>query len=64
MYGTYKKTGRKTTSESMIPDTMKVLFVTKGIDEHVNGCHKTRNGWYLGLVAPISSLVELLILYS
>ena len=20
-----------------------------------NGCHKTRNGWYLGLVAPISS---------
>ena len=29
-----------------------------------NGCHKTRNGWYLGLVAPISSIVGLLILYG
>ena len=29
-----------------------------------NGRHKTRNGWYLGLVVPISSIVELLILYS
>ena len=27
-------------------------------------CHKTRNGWYLGLVGPISSIVSLLILYS
>ena len=25
--------------------------------------HKTRNGWYLGLVGPISSIVGLLILY-
>ena len=27
-------------------------------------CHKIRNGWYLGLVDPISSIVSLLILYS
>ena len=26
--------------------------------------HKTRNGWYSGLVAPISSIVGLLILYG
>ena len=26
--------------------------------------HKTCNGWYLGLVGPISSIVSLLILYS
>ena len=26
--------------------------------------HKTRNGWYLGLVARISSIVGLLVLYS
>ena len=25
--------------------------------------HKTRNGWYLGLVAPVSFIVGLLILY-
>ena len=25
--------------------------------------HKTRNGWYLGLVGPIFSIVGLLILY-
>ena len=25
--------------------------------------HKTRDGWYLGLVVPISSIVGLLILY-
>ena len=29
-----------------------------------NGCHKTLNGWYLGLVAPISSIVGLPILYT
>ena len=29
-----------------------------------NGCHKTRNGWYLGSMAPICSIVGLLILYS
>ena len=29
-----------------------------------NGRHKTRNGCYLGLVGPISSIVGLLILYS
>ena len=29
----------------------------------MNRCHKTRNGWYLGLVVPISSIIEL-ILYS
>ena len=29
-----------------------------------NGCHKTRNDYYLGLVRPISSIVGLLILYS
>ena len=28
-----------------------------------NGCHKTSNGWYLGLIALISSIVGLLILY-
>ena len=27
-----------------------------------NGHHKTRNGWYLGMVAPISSILGLLIL--
>ena len=45
--------------------------------KRVNGCQgdgfssmgirmatKTRNDWYLGLVAPISSIVGLLILYS
>ena len=40
---------------------------TKGmVFEHggTNGRHKTRNGWYLGLVAPISSIVRLLILYG
>ena len=26
--------------------------------------HKTRNGWYLGMVAPTSSILSLLILYS
>ena len=30
---------------------------------YTNECHKTHNGWYLGLVAPISSIVWLLILY-
>ena len=30
----------------------------------MNGRHKTRNGWYLGLVELISSIVGLLILYS
>ena len=38
----------------------------------VNGCHgdfelgyhKTCNGWYLGLVALVSSIVRLLIVYS
>ena len=29
-----------------------------------NGCHKTRNVWYLGLVALSSSIVWLLIPYS
>ena len=29
-----------------------------------NGHHKTRNGWYLGLVALISSIIGLLILYT
>ena len=29
-----------------------------------NGRHKTRNGWYLAMVAPISSILGLLILYS
>ena len=29
-----------------------------------NGRHKTRNGWYLVMVAPISSILGLLILYS
>ena len=29
-----------------------------------NGHHKTSNGWYLGMVAPISSILGLLILYS
>ena len=29
-----------------------------------NGRHKTRNGWYLGMVVPISSILGLLILYS
>ena len=29
-----------------------------------NGRHKTRNSWYLGMVAPISSILDLLILYS
>ena len=28
------------------------------------GHHKTRNGWYLGLVVPVSSIAGLLILYS
>ena len=40
---------------------------TKGmvfVRGHMNWCHTTRNGWYLGLVAPISSIVRLLILYS
>ena len=27
-------------------------------------CHKTHNGWYLVMVAPISSILGLLILYS
>ena len=27
-----------------------------------NGCHWARNGWYSGLVVPISSIVGLLIL--
>ena len=31
---------------------------------HTNGRHKTRNGCYLGLVRPISSIVGLLIVYS
>ena len=26
-----------------------------------NGRHKTRNGWYLGMVAPISSILSVLI---
>ena len=26
--------------------------------------HKTRNGWYLGMVTPTSSILGLLILYS
>ena len=26
--------------------------------------HKTRNGWYSGMVAPIYSIVGILILYS
>ena len=34
-------------------------FLERG---HTNGHHKTHNGWYLGLVAPISSIVGLLIL--
>ena len=29
-----------------------------------NGRHKARNGWCLGMVAPISSILGLLILYS
>ena len=29
-----------------------------------NECHKTHNGWYLEMVAPISSILGLLILYS
>ena len=29
-----------------------------------NECHKTRNGWYLGMVMPISSIHGLLTLYS
>ena len=29
-----------------------------------NGRHKSRNGWYLGMVVPISSILGLLILYS
>ena len=35
---------------------------TKAPFRHTNGHHKTRNGWYLGLVVPISSIVGLLIL--
>ena len=31
---------------------------------HTNWHHKTCNGWYLGLVVPISFIVGLLILYS
>ena len=30
------------------------IFFERG---RTNGCHKTRNGWYLGLVEPISSIV-------
>ena len=29
-----------------------------------NEHHKTRNGWYLEMVVPISSILGLLILYS
>ena len=29
-----------------------------------NGCHKTHNGWYLGLMVPVFSIVGLLVLYS
>ena len=28
------------------------------------GCHKTRNGWYLEMVAPISFILGILVLYS
>ena len=28
---------------------------------HMNRCHKTRNGWYSGLMAPVSSIVGLLV---
>ena len=24
---------------------------------HMNGCHKNHNGWDLGLVAPVSSII-------
>ena len=30
----------------------------------MNGCQKTHNGWYLGLVVSVSSIVGLLILSS
>ena len=29
-----------------------------------NEHHKTHNGWYSGMVAPIYSIVDILILYS
>ena len=29
-----------------------------------NDHHKTHNGWYSGIVAPIYSIVDILILYS
>ena len=29
-----------------------------------NGRHKAHNGWYLGMVVPISSILGLLVLYS
>ena len=32
--------------------------------ESHNERHKTRDDWYLGMVAPISSILGLLILYS
>ena len=54
-------------------DTIKYYLFSKRVNSvprwffkcgHTNGCHKTHNDWYLGLVALISSIVELLNLYS
>ena len=42
--------------------TLKVLCVWHFKRGRMSECHKTRNGWYLGLVAPISSIVWLQIL--
>ena len=56
---------------SMILDTANSLVMSESVPKgwffkcgHMNDHHKTRNGWYLGLVAPVSSTVRLLILYS
>ena len=32
--------------------------------EHINSCHKASNGWYVGLVVPVFSILGLVILHS
>ena len=68
------KTGWQAATNYSIPSCNKHInrHVAKSIKHngsmikagHMKGCYKTRNGWYLVLVAPIFTIVGLLILYS